>query len=596
MGDLRHILNGVLISEPRNWQDLEISYNFKEMDDPNEASLNINSLEFAGKEAIDIRARIMNGLSGGVGILEGEPYQVEVGEEGNPVSIFNGYLDFVESEFISCNEVKVALKKRQGSDWLNDVADSFSFRYLHDIGVISSGDFIKVPYVINYVPDTMQVIVLSISLFMMTKELVQTIRSLAEAIGDTTDASTPVVGTSVGLGAGVVTAWDIGNIILTVLKVAAYLAYTVAIVIAIKNLIEELIEQLMPKKREHLGMRLYTLFERSCQHLGLNFSSTLLNQRREWVIIPTKGHKGGSKPEGWKGTFIEKGVPTEDDQMDTFGDLIRFWKPVLNADFKIVNGTFYFERSDYWDQVGIYQLPDVFTDQENLKDVFKPNANEAISNYNIHWDYDTQDQNTLDNQEGRVFQAILEPVTKVHPDLINLSGLVEIPIRVSMGQRKDSLTKIEEAIKKVAKFIDELTAFFGSGTSYVSKIEGRKGSLLLSSHFLTKPKIVVMSGSKLAMNQKSLLSARRLWDELHYIRSFVEINGVHNQWWKYEQVKVPFCWHNFIELMDSNFCNTVDGEPCKIETLKWRVWEDFATIDYRVRKKYTNNLRLKYIE
>lgn len=594
MGDFRHKRNGVEISEPRNWDELEVSYDFLNRTD--EASINISGLEFVGDVGIDIRQRIMNGLTGGLGVFEGDPYEIEVGEVGSPVFTFKGYLDYADDpEFIGCNGIKVALKKRQGVDWINDVADGFSHRYLYDIGVITSGDFIKVPYIINYIPDNMQLLMLSISLFMMTKELVQTVKSLAEAIADTTDASIPVVGTSVGLGAGVVTAWDIGNIILTVLKIAAYLAYTIAIVIAIKNLIEEIIEQLVPKKRYHLGMSLYTLFERSCQHLGLQFSSQLLTARKNWIIVPSKGHKGGEKPEGFEGAWVETGMPNQNDGMDTFGDLIRTWKSALRADYKIIDGVFYFEREDFWDVVGTYQMADVFTDQKELIDRRKPNTSEIFANYNIHWAYDTQDQNTLDNQEGRVFQAITEPNVKVNADLINLKGLEEIAIPCSLPLRKNSLTKIEEVVKGVAKFIDNLTGLFGSGTSYASQIEARKGSCLLSSHFLTIPKVVVMSGSKLAMGQRDILSARRLWEELHYIKSFVEIGGKHNQWFRYEQVKVPFCMESFVTLMNNNICLTPDGKECKIETFKWRIWEDYATINHRVKEKYTNNLRIKYI-
>ena len=166
----------------------------------------------------------------------------------------------------------------------------------------------------------------------------------------------------------------------------------------------------------------------------------------------------------------------------------------------------------------------------------------------------------------------------------------------SLGLRKNKLTRIEEALKGLAKVIDGLTGFFGGGTNFASQIENRKGSLLTSSHFFTIPKIVVMSGSKLAQDQRGLLSARRLWDELHFINSFVEVNGVHNQYYRYLGVKVPFCLGDFVDLVNNNNCKTIDGERAKIESLKWRVWDNTAIIDYRVKKKYTNNLSIKYIE
>lgn len=594
MADFRHKLNGLVIDEPRNWQDLEITKDF--LGKKEDGSINITELEFAGDVAIQLIDRIKNGMNGGVGIFEGEPYEIEVGEQGNPAFTFKGYLDFAEDvQIVGCNEVKVSLKKEQGSDWLSDVADSFSFRYLESIGVISSGDFIKVPYIINYVPDNMQLIILSMSLFMVTKELVETIRTLAETIGDVTNAATPVIGVSVGVGVGAVTAWDIGDVVMVSIKVVSNLAYTIGILIAIKNLIEEIIEQLIPKKRNHLGMGLKRLFEKGCQQLGLTLSSSLLNDRSNWVIIPSKGHKGGEKPTGFKGNWKETGVPSSNDPWDTFGDLIRKWSEYLYADFKIVNGVFHFERADHWDSMGAYTIGDYFTNQEDLKDEYRPNASEIKANYNITWAYDTQDQNTLDNSQGMIFQAITEPIVENNKKLRNLKGLETVGIQASMGLRKDNLTKVEDVLKGLAKFVDKVTGILGGGTSYASKIENRKGSLLLSSHFTTIPKVVVMNGGKLAMNQREILSAEKLWEDLHYISSFVEIKGSHNQWLRFEQVKVPFCIEDFITLLDNHFCKTSDGKDAMIETLKWRVWDNTAVIDYRINEKYTENLKIKYV-
>lgn len=594
MANFVHKRNGQIITQPRNWEELEIEKDFLDRND--DVNINITSLEFAGEEAKSIRDRILSGLSGGLGVFEGEKYEIEVGEVGNPVYTFQGYLDYSENvEFIGCDGVVVALKKRQGGDWLNDVADGFSFRYLFDIGEITNADFIKVPYVINYIPDNVQLVTLAISLYMMTKELIESIKEIAEAVGDVIDAATPVGGVSAGAGFGIVTAWDFGNFVLVTIKLVARIAYTVAIVVAIINLMKEIIEQLLPKKRFHLGMSLFDLFRKGAKHLGLGFSSTLLTERNNWVVIPSKDHKGGQKPTGYVGQWTERGVPGANDGFDTFGDLIRVWSDALNADYRIINGVFHFERADFWDNTGNFIVPDFFTDQNELKDIVKLNVDEVISNYNINWAYDTQDQNTLDNQEGRIFQAILEPNNVLNRDLVSLKNLEEIGIPCSLGLRKEELTVVEKVLKALAKFVDSLTGLFGAGTNFAADIENRRGSLLLSSHFLTIPKVVVMQGSKLASNQRELLSARTLWDDLHFINSFVEINGIHNQYYRYENVRVPFCLKDFVNLLENNNCKTKNGDIAKIETLSWRVWEDYATITYRVRRKYTNNLSIKYI-
>ena len=52
-------------------------------------------------------------------------------------------------------------------------------------------------------------------------------------IAELKKAAIPITGVSVGLGGGVVTAYDLGAIIMVSLKLIAQLAYIIAIVIAI---------------------------------------------------------------------------------------------------------------------------------------------------------------------------------------------------------------------------------------------------------------------------------------------------------------------------------------------------------------------------
>lgn len=581
----RHYINGQDFGEPRNWQELKITMDW--LNKKESINISIADLEFVLKANKYLQQRVLNGLDGGVGIFEGEPYQITIGNPASPIYTFEGYLDFTDqTTIIGGEEFSCSLKKRNGSDWLNEVADGFSFAYLADKDIITNGDYVKVPYIINYIPDGMQLILLSISLYMMTKELIENIQKIAESIGDVTDAATPVIGVSVGFGAGVVTAWDLGNFILVTIKLIARIVYLVAIVIAIKNLIEEIFAQLFPKKRHHLGMELRTLFERACQYLGLGFSSNI--QELDWVHIPSKDRKGGDNG--------ESGHPLSYGPIGTFGDLIRVWKKAFNADYRIINGVFHFNRKDSFDIVSNYQVPNFFNDQERLLDNVKFNTDEIISNYNIYWAYDTQDQNTLDDQTGRVFQAITTPLTTINDDLVNIKNLAEISLPFSIGKTKIRLTRLEEIAKELGRFVDNITGIFGGGTNFASQITNRVGSMLLSSHFLTVGRMVKMSGSKLANDQRAELAAALLWDKFHFINSFAEVNGVHNQYWRFEEVPVPMSLQEFDELLETNKVTDTDGNEVEIEKFEYEPERGAAILDFRVKKKFTNNLKVEYVQ
>ncbi len=169
MADIRHYRNGILVN-PRDFDQAKIVMDWEGKKEA--ANITINSIRLVADEGKALRDRILSGLTGGVGFFEGEPYRIEVGELNNPAS-FEGFLDFSSGvSFIDECEVECTLKREQGNDWLNEVADGFSYRYLEDQGIITDADFISVPYVINYIPDGAQLLILSISTFILTKELI----------------------------------------------------------------------------------------------------------------------------------------------------------------------------------------------------------------------------------------------------------------------------------------------------------------------------------------------------------------------------------------------------------------------------------------
>ena len=563
------------------------------LDQKTEARIEPTVLTFDGADGAYIRQRAFNGGTGGIGIFEGMPFSVQVGEPSN-FDAFDMYIDFTKNlELFGECGVNAPIQEKQGTNWLNDVADGIPFKYLQEIGVIQDSDFYSIPYVVNYKPDGAQLLILGLATFALTKELSEAIKAIADRVADLTDAATPVIGAGV---TGPVVSYDIGNIILASLKLVAQIAYTVGIVISLFNLISQIVEEIMPPKRYHKGIGVYVLVERFCQHLGLTLRSDLLDSinvnGNKWCYIPPKNHRGGKPPTGAGSDWRETGLPSSNSPIYTVGGLIRELKKVFNADFKISNGVFYFERKDGFNVDNPYIIPSTFVDQENLRDVFTLNTSEIWANYAISWTTDVQDQNTLDNVEGLAFQAQTKPIRTSDPRLSNVQGAEIVNLPFSLPVRKDSLSAVEQAVKALVSLFDLVSGQLGNPQSLTGRINNRIGAMNLSSDFTNAGKFVVMAGSNLQEDQRGILGADQLWDNYHYINTFAEYRGESGQYYIYQNKTIPFCFEDYRKIKQSNRVLIETGEQAEISSLKWDIGDNTAVIDYRVKRIYDNNLEV----
>jgi len=164
-----------------------------------------------------------------------------------------------------------------------------------------------------------------------------------------------------------------------------------------------------------------------------------------------------------------------------------------------------------------------------------------------------------------------------------------VSIPLSMATRKNKLTLIEEILKGFLEAAD-----FFTGENFAGDFAARVGAMHLSNHFLSRPKMVVLAGDQLAKNQRSILSAKSLWEGYHFLESFVTIDNVNNQQIIVTDKKIPFCFQDFVSLSNNNFC-TANGERAEVMSLAWKVEENTAVITYRVYRVYDTNLDIKFL-
>lgn len=572
-------LDGQPSGTPANLPEITLSAQWGTKEGQDESEISTSSIEFVLDDAKKLNQHVADGLNGGVGIFEGLPYKINL----DSTNIFDGYIDltndalFVESEKVIANIVKTG-----GSDWLNDVADGFSFGYLRNEGFIKDSDYVVVPYVLNYRPEAFIVGQLTISIFILQKELRTQILMTASSVANFVEAIGKLNG--------------FGEILSATLKLAAQIAYTTAIVIALYRSMVDLINQFYPPVRRYRAMTVKRLFEVGLQYLGLGFKSTIFDDARfkNLVILPNKSKRGGLF-----GNTDDFGHPNLQSAVYNFGDFIRTMISVFNADFKIENGNFVFERRDYWDNLSSYILPDVETNQSDRLSELQYNTNEFVKNYFISFQTDIQDQNSLENFAGTNYQIIAEPKTINNSKLVIGKGLAQIRPPFALATRKNGFTEYEKILLSVAKLTDKVINTLGGNSKIANTIRDRKGMMSLSDDTITVDKLLLIQNEELDTTQ---ITARELWEKFHFIESFAEITDpdtgkiVHNQHIIKEAEKVPFCLEDWNVILGNNKFTTEDGKTGEIISIDWNFQNGFANIQYKIKQVYTKNLKLAFNE
>ena len=362
------------------------------------------------------------------------------------------------------------------------------------------------------------------------------------------------------------------------------------------DLVLELVTYLISPVKYHKAMRVNTLMERGCAFLGLSYN-TSITDISQLVLLPSKTgiNQDTQQFELISGITINQpgeGIPSTADFGYTFGELLEAMNKTFNAEFTIKNGVLqhHLKNSTFWLQQSSYVLPDI------LQEGIITNANELVSDKIIVFKSDVKDSNSLENFLGTTYEIRTRPISTADSRNILMNGFERIDIPYSLGNRKNSLNNFELFAKKLLQEVDDFINFFGGNSNTASTISNRIGFLKLETDYVHIPKLMKMdSANKLVANNRSVWSAKYLYNNYHHKNSFV-LNNYENQYYIYKGVKVPFGFDEFNQLIQNSYFYNQNGDLCKLEQISWNVSQDFALIDYRVQKKYTTNLIETYIE
>lgn len=564
-------INGIQVEAPQEPALEEISITSEWGDNVSEAEITTTRFTFGLSAATTIKEFIEQN-----GRLVGCPIKMYMSDGIVQKIIFDGFINTKTVEFTGCYLVSCDVEKKYGVSVFAGRAQATTFDSLYQDGFITDSDFIYIPTVKNYF-DGLETAIMSITLFTLSKELYESIERFQKAISEAVKTIPDII------AGPAVEILKVGQIAAIILQLIFQLAYIIAIIIAIIKLIKDLLEIFFPPLRYYATMKYVDMWRAFCSKLGLNFESSIYESPL-WgnsAYLPVQDTKGSRQQSGGRG------YPQALDPIYNVASFIENEKKKYQAKYKITGNTLRFEREDYWEDQANYELPDVVSDQDSGDNIWKDNSDEFSGTFKLNFSTDPTDLNTGFNFKGSNV-VVGTQVSNVNPDLEDFrldTGGVEIVLAEAMGVRKDELTGFEKFLRGILRFVDSLTGFLGNGTNFASKITNRIGALYLSDNIVSTPRMLILSGNRLQANQSTILTARILFENFHYIRSFdPAINPNPYQFWIFNDVQIPYCFSDQEKLENNNFINTVDGGSGEVRRVEYFIDGDGATMDFRIRK------------
>lgn len=619
-----------LLSPPRNWKAFALDALWTS--GYPSASIQSTEFEWTGVNATRIRAYRDQGLTGqGPGIFEGLPMQIKACLN-NSIIVFNGVLDLCNDKTRwECDKIVAPFLESGKIDYVNVRSRGFDFLYLASLtpntpGRILPGDKKKTPYAITEIPDYTQAMLLSISSFVLVKELIETATKISQLIAQLSgDAATAVA--TFGAAAG--------TLVARIAMIALYVTYMFLIVVALVNLVKDLLANIVQLKKHKVCMREETLWQRGCQFMGLQFVSTIHTTTTGFKnatymppknIIPNMGNplnvfdRPADEGQGFPNNPNIDGLPRMRFDQWIVEQCIKY-----NAEVRVFNNILYFQPKRSFNNINPWQIPN--TGKEgytyNLPDPHRTNAHELPSAYFLHFEIDQSELNTLHRYRGTSVSVTMVPTIVRNRKNVQLGAGRDVLISQALGKRKEYLSRIETLLNGVinglfglanavltgANFltgaVNVVLSLFGGSAPQIQPIpllptniiNDRIGWLVLSndSFAVAKTFIGIQVGAdwELHPQTETIMSANNLFEQFHGR----ELATRGAQAWLYDNKEFKFCCDDWNKIYFSNKVKDPTGlYQAELESLSWDIWEDHVTgCNYRVYRNFTNNLTEKKI-
>ena len=557
---MRHFLNGIEVS-PRNRDEIGVICDFT--GNPDVLSLNTDTLVLPREANQMVKQHIQTS-----GLFIGIPYQVQM-DGGITLDYYIDLCDPGSKPVLRQHDIEVKIKRSKGYDDFRSKADGTSFELIVKDKGINYFDYKRIPYFIIKDNAAEQVLTLTLSIFVITKELIQAARDIAESY---TALLSP------------------GNLAEDLANFIVRLIYFAALYAAAINYVIELLKILFPPKRYLKGCYYFELMFKACQYLGYNFSSELLTNAPGWFLLPVPINRNNpesifEKLEHALGNNFNLGYPTASDSVGLVGQFFDACETQFNGRTFVIGNTIHFERRDWLQNSSTLVMQPALNIQADRDESFTYNTEDAWKRYYIHYATDFSDLNTVEGVNFGFSDAEYScenSVPGADNNLITIKGLNDVAIPFAMGFNKDKLSLVETVALSVAQLVDNLTNVFtfGNGTSYATQISDRVNALKISQQYFSTTKSLYVydrPNNTVLINQdfNTNNSARALWNKYHYINQ-IQLN----QFEIHEGARTRIRQNDFVNLLSNNYV-FIENEICEVLKMTWIDEKSYCEITYR---------------
>jgi len=556
---MKHFINGIEIS-PRNTDSIGVVCDFT--GNPDVMSLNTDTLVLPREANELVKQHIQQN-----GLFIGIPYQIQL--EGN-INL-DYYIDLCDpgsKPVVRQHEIEVKIKRAKGYDDFRSKAEGTSWELMASKGVVFN--YKKLPYFVIKDNVAEQALSLSMSIFVVTLEIIDAQAKFAEAIADLLSPGN--------------LAEDLAMVIIRAIYFAALLAAAIAYVL-------ELIKILFPPRKYLKGCYYKELMQKACTFLGYTLSSSLFDTDPGWFLLPVPINRDNpdsifEKLFGDLNGDFNLPYPTASDSVGLVGQFFDECEKQFNARLFVIGNTVHFQRRDWLQNNTTLLIDPALNIQADRDNSFTYNTEDVWKRYYIHYATDFNDLNTV---EGVNFQysdaeySCENAVSGANTDLITIKGLNDVSIPFAMGFNKNKLSYVEQIGKFIVSSWDGLTdaLTFGNGSNFAAQIDNRKDALKISQQYfsVTKSLYVYPRPNNIVLindNYDLVNSATVLWDKYHYINQ-IQLN----QYEVNENARTRISNNDFISLQSNNWA-FINNQLSEILKMTWIDEKSYCEITYKV--------------